>query len=162
MSKNDVSKKVEELLKEFLNNKNLSIYKIEYKKLGKEWNLDVYIEKPEGSDEEFVNIEECEMVNRYLSDKLDQADLIPHQYTLSVNSPGLDRELIKAEDFTRYRGRMVELNLYEQLDGVKQFEGVLIGLKDNNVLITANANGKDNVIEIPRNKIAKINLAVVF
>lgn len=162
MSKNDVSSKVQEMINDFLNEKNLSIYKIDYKKVGKDWNLDVYIDKISDSEDGFVTIEECEMVNRYLSDKLDKEDIIPHQYTLSVNSPGLDRELITEYDFKRFKGHIVEVKLYEPIDKMKQFEGILQGLKDDVVLITVSKKNKEEYIEIPRNKIAKINLSVIF
>ncbi len=162
MSKKDISSKVQEMIVDFLKDNNLSIYKIDYKKVGKEWNLDVYIDNISDSEERSITIEECEMVNRYLSDKLDKVDIIPHQYNLSVNSPGLDRELISQRDFERFKGRIVEVKLYEPMDKMKQFEGILQGLKDDIVLIIVRKNNKEELIEIPKNKIAKINLSVIF
>lgn len=162
MSKNDISSKVQEMIVDFLKDNNLSIYKIDYKKVGKEWNLDVYIDNISDSEERSITIEECEMVNRYLSDKLDKVDIIPHQYNLSVNSPGLDRELISQRDFERFKGRIVEVKLYEPINKMKQFEGTLQGLKDDIVLIIVRKNNKEELIEIPKNKIAKINLSVIF
>ena len=162
MAKNDVSTRVSEMLKEFLGANDLCIYKIDYKKLGKDWNLDIYIDKNSETEDDFVSIEECEKVSKFLSDRLDKVDIIPHQYTLSVNSPGLDRELINEVDFIRYKDRVVEVKLYENIDGLKQFEGTLLGLEDGIVLIKILKNNKDELIKIPKNKIAKINLAVVF
>lgn len=162
MSKNDISSKVHEMIVDFLKDNNHSIYKIDYKKVGKEWNLDVYIDNISDSEERSITIEECEMVNRYLSDKLDKVDIIPHRYNLSVNSPGLDRELISQRDFERFKGRIVEVKLYEPMDKMKQFEGTLQGLKDDIVLIIVRKNNKEELIEIPKNKIAKINLSVIF
>lgn len=162
MAKNDVATRVSEMLKYFLDANDLCIYKIDYKKLGKGWNLDIYIDKNSETEDDFVSIEECEKVSKFLSDKLDKEDIIPHQYTLSVNSPGLDRELINEIDFIRYKDRAVEVKLYENIDGLKQFEGTLLGLEDGIVLIKILKNNKDELIKIPKNKIAKINLAVVF
>ena len=45
MAKNDVATRVSEMLKDFLDANDLCIYKIDYKKLGKGWNLDIYIDK---------------------------------------------------------------------------------------------------------------------
>lgn len=162
MAKNDISSKVEAMLELFLEENALCIYKIDYKKVGKDWNLDVYLDKPEGSEEEFVNVDECELVNRFLGDELDKMDIIPHQYTLSVASAGLDRELIREDDFRRYAGRTVEVKLYEQLDGSKQFEGILEKLENDIVTITIFYKNKEKKLDIPYAKIAKINLAVVF
>ena len=162
MAKNDVATRVSEMLKDFLDANDLCIYKIDYKKLGRGWNLDIYIDKNSETEDDFVSIEECEKVSKFLSYKLDKEDIIPHQYTLSVNSPGLDRELINEIDFIRYKDRAVEVKLYENIDGLKQFEGTLLGLEDGIVLIKILKNNKDELIKIPKNKIAKINLAVVF
>ena len=57
---------------------------------------------------------------------------------------------------------MVEVRLYEQLEGRKQFEGILEKLENGIVTITVIDNNKEKNLEIERAKIAKINLAVVF
>lgn len=159
MAKVDVIGRVQELLAEFISGKDLEIYNVEYRKEGPEWKLRVYLDKPEGSETEFVNIEECEEVNRYLSDKLDEIELIDRKYTIEVSSPGMDRELIHDRDFQRFAGRVVEVRLYEPLNGQKNFEAVLLGRTDEDV-IQFDVEGE--TLEIPHKKISKINLAVIF
>ena len=99
MAKQDVAARIEDLLNEYLTGKELEIYNIEYKKEGKDWKLRVYLDKPIDCDTEYVDINECEEVTRFLSDKLDEENFIERSYTLEVSSPGLDRELIKPSDF---------------------------------------------------------------
>lgn len=159
MAKVDVIGRVQELLAEFISGKDLEIYNVEYRKEGPEWKLRVYLDKPEDSETEFVNIEECEEVNRYLSDKLDEIELIDRKYTIEVSSPGMDRELIHDRDFQRFAGRVVEVRLYEPLKGQKNFEGVLLGRTEEDV-IQLDVDGER--MEIPHKKISKINLAVIF
>lgn len=159
MAKVDVIGRVQELLAEFISGKDLEIYNVEYRKEGPEWKLRVYLDKPEDSETEFVNIEECEEVNRYLSDKLDEIELIDRKYTIEVSSPGMDRELIHDKDFQRFAGRVVEVRLYEPLNGQKNFEGVLLGRTEEDV-IQLDVDGER--MEIPHKKISKINLAVIF
>lgn len=159
MAKVDVIGRVQELLAEFIGGKDLEIYNVEYRKEGPEWKLRVYLDKPEESETEFVNIEECEEVNRYLSDKLDEMELIDRKYTIEVSSPGMDRELIHDRDFQRFAGRVVEVRLYEPLNGQKNFEAVLLGRTDEDV-IQFDVEGEN--LEIPHKKISKINLAVIF
>ena len=118
----------------------------------------MFLDKTMDAENEYVSIEECEDVTRFLSDKLDELDLIDRSYNLEVSSPGLDRELIKDTDYVRFAGREVEVKTYEQISGKKNFDGVLVG-KDNGI-VTIEV-GKDR-IEIPENKISKINLAVIF
>ena len=150
--------RVEELLKEYLEDKELELYKLVYKKEGKAWVLRVILDKPEQSEQEYVDIEECEALARWLSEKLDELDVIDRAYNLEVCSPGLDRELIKDSDFTRFAGRLVEVKTYEPVNGTKNFEGTLVGKADG--IITINVG--DEAVELNEKKISKINLAIVF
>ena len=150
--------RVEELLKEYLEDKELELYKLVYKKEGKAWVLRVILDKPEQSEQEYVDIEECEALARWLSEKLDELDVIDRAYNLEVCSPGLDRELIKDSDFTRFAGRLVEVKTYEPVNGTKNFEGTLVGKADGIVTI----NVGDEAVELNEKKISKINLAIVF
>ncbi|MBR2541124.1 MAG: ribosome maturation factor RimP [Mogibacterium sp.] len=158
MAREDISAKVAAILDGYLDGKELEIYRIVYKKEGPDWILRVFLDKTMDAENEYVSIEECEDVTRFLSDKLDELDLIDRSYNLEVSSPGLDRELIKDTDYVRFAGREVEVKTYEQISGKKNFDGVLVG-KDNGI-VTIEV-GKDR-IEIPENKISKINLAVIF
>ena len=158
MAKEDAAGKVSLLLAPYLEEKDLELCRAEYKKEGKEWVLRVFLDKPAGSESEYVSIEECEDVTRWLSDILDKDDFIDRSYNLEVSSPGLDRELIKESDYERFKGRIVEVKTYEQLNGSKEHEGTLLGKEDGIVKIEENGN----MLEIPADKISKINLAVVF
>ena len=74
IAKEDVVCRVNELAEEYICGRDLEIYNVEYRKEGPEWKLRVYLDKPADCEQEFVNIEECEEVNRYLSEKLDELD----------------------------------------------------------------------------------------
>ncbi len=158
MHKEEIRSKIEEMLSDYLAEKDLEIYQIQYKKEGPDWKLKLVLDKTENAEDEYVNIEECEDVSRFLSDKLDDEDFIDRAYLLEVSSPGLDRELIKDSDFRRFAGRPVEIKLYEAIDGNKKLEGTLIG-KDGDI-VKVEADGQ--TIELQAKKISKINLAVIF
>ena len=158
MRKEDIIKKVTEILNEYLEKMDLDIYKIEYKKEGPDWKLRVILDKPETSENEYVSIEECEDVTRYLNKKLDEEDFMSKSYFLEVSSPGLDRELIKDSDFRRFAGHKVDIKLYEPINGNKILEGNLIGKEDGVINIDVDGDR----LSIDENKVAKISLAVVF
>ena len=158
MAKEDISARVTALLEEYTEGRDLDIYRVTYKKEGPDWVLRVFLDKPMGAESEYVSIEECEDATRYLSDKLDELDLIERSYNLEVSSPGLDRELIKDTDFIRFAGRLVEVKTYGQIDGSKNFEGTLVG-KEGDIVIIDTGRKK---LEIPSDKISKIYLAIVF
>ena len=158
MAREDIPAKVTSLLDEFTEGRELEIYNVIYKKEGPGWVLRVFLDKPMGAESEYVSIEECEEATRYLSDKLDELDIIDRSYNLEVSSPGLDRELIRESDFVRFAGREVEVKTYQQIEGSKNFSGTLVARQDDTVII--DVGGKK--LEIPSDKISKINLAIVF
>ena len=158
MAREDISARVAGMLDEYLADRELEIYRVTYRKEGRDWILRVFLDKTADSESEYVSIEECEDVTRYLSDRLDEEDFIDRSYNLEVSSPGLDRELIKDSDYVRFAGRTVEIRTYEQIAGSKNFEAVLIG-RDDGVVTVETGSGR---LEIPYDKISKINLAVIF
>jgi ribosome maturation factor RimP len=158
MAKEDISARVTEMLMPFLEENGLDIYKVEYKKEGPAWVLRVCLDKPAGAESEYVSIDDCEKVNVWLSEALDEKNMIDRSYNLEVSSAGLDRELLKESDFVRFAGREVEVKTYEQINGSKSHEGILIGKEDGIVTIDTGSGE----LAVPADKIAKINLAVVF
>jgi ribosome maturation factor RimP len=158
MAKEDIGAKVTEMLMPFLSENGLDIYKVEYKKEGPSWVLRVCLDKPADAESEYVSIDECEKVTVWLSEELDKNDIISRSYNLEVSSAGLDRELIKDSDYVRFAGRPVEVKTFEQINGSKSHEGVLLG-KENGIVTIDSGAGE---LAVPADKIAKINLAVVF
>ena len=83
-----IEEKVEELVKEKIENIGYSLYDVEYAKEGPNYYLRIYIDKPDG-----IDLNDCEKVNDEINDLLDQADYIKDQYFLEVSSPGIERIL---------------------------------------------------------------------
>ena len=158
MAKEDIGAKVTEMLMPFLSENGLDIYKVEYKKEGPSWVLRVCLDKPADAESEYVSIDECKKVTVWLSEELDKNDIISRSYNLEVSSAGLDRELLKDSDYVRFAGRPVEVKTFEQINGSKSHDGVLLG-KENGIVTIDSGAGE---LAIPADKIAKINLAVVF
>lgn len=156
--KEEIIGKITELVEDYIKGRDLEVYMVGYRKTGPDWKLKVILDKPADSPDEYVNITECEDVARFLGDSLDQLDIIDNKYILEVESPGMDRELLKDEDFTRFAGREVEVKLYKALDGIKQFDGILKGLEDGKIIIETDDGQK----AFSRQEVSKINLAVVF
>ena len=96
-------KKAEELLLPMMEENGFELVDVEYVKEGGSWYLRAYIDKPGG-----IAINDCELISRALSDKLDEEDFIEDSYILEVSSPGLGRPLKKEKDFQRNLGEEVE------------------------------------------------------
>jgi ribosome maturation factor RimP len=106
---------------------------------------------------------DCERVSQQLSVILDVEDLIPGPagYVLEVSSPGMDRALKNARDFTRFRGRLAKIVTAEPVGDAKFFEGRLAGVTDGKVRI-ATQGKQAKTVEIPLEAIRKANLVVEF
>jgi ribosome maturation factor RimP len=113
---------------------------IEYHPQGRRSMLRVYIDTPEG-----VSVDDCERASRQISSALDVDDPIRGQYVLEVSSPGLDRPLFTAEHFRRFSGNRVKLRVSPPLDGRRNFSGVLLGMRDDAVVVAQ----EDEEVEIP-------------
>ena len=122
--------RTEEILIPIVADAGVEIYDVEYVKEGSDWYLRVYIDKPEG-----VNINDCEVVNRALSAKMDELDFIDDAYILQVSSPGLGRSLKKERHFEKSIGQEVEVKTYKAIDKEKQFVGILQSYEDGVITI---------------------------
>ncbi len=121
MSKREVyEQKTEELITPFVEDKGFELVDVEYVKEGGNWYLRAYIDKPGG-----ITVDDCEVISRSLSDKLDEEDFIEGAYILEVSSPGLGRPLKKEKDFVRNMGQEVELRTYRAIEKQKEFRGIL-------------------------------------
>ncbi|WP_085992381.1 ribosome maturation factor RimP [Oceanobacillus senegalensis] len=152
-----VTKTTEELVQPILQKKELELVDIEYVKEGKNWFLRVYIDKPGG-----VDIIECGEVSEQLSEKLDEKDPIKDPYFLEVSSPGVERPLKTKDDFEKNVNQNVYIKLYEQIDGEKEYEGILKEFQNDVLTVEYKVKTRKKQVEIPFDKIAKARLAVVF
>ena len=92
--------------------------------------LRVYIDGPRG-----VNVDDCAAVSRQLSALLDVEDPLPGSYSLEVSSPGLDRPLVKPEDFKRFIGEAVKVKMHQPILGRKNFSGRLVEVAADHVVV---------------------------
>ncbi len=98
----------------------------------------------EPSDGRRMSVEDCANISRNLAPVLEVADPIATAYNLEVSSPGIDRPLTKAEDFTRFQGLEAKLTLKLPHEGRKRFQGIIgaaadtahITIKQDDTLLT--------------------------
>jgi ribosome maturation factor RimP len=95
--------------------------------------LQVMAERP---DTRQLDLADCEVISRRLSDWLDSNDPIEGSYRLEVSSPGIDRPLTRPNDYVDWAGYEARISLREPRDGRKQFSGTLQGVDGENVKLT--------------------------
>lgn len=81
----------------------------------------------ERRDEAAMTVEDCAEISRSISAVLDVADPIAGAYALEISSPGIDRPLVRPEDYDRFAGFEARVELSAPLDGRKRFRGRLLG-----------------------------------
>jgi len=155
MSKGKVSTVVTDLISGFLDENNYELVEVEFVKEGTERYLRILIDKEGG-----VSLDDCQLVSQFISRELDKKDPIEENYFLEVSSPGIERVLRKDEDYEKYKGKKVDVKLYQTINGQKNFTGKLLGLDKNIVKIISDITGDE--ISISREKIALIKLIVEF
>lgn len=155
MAKRDnYEKRTERLLEPILIENNFELYDVEYVKEGSNWYLRTFIDKEGG-----IDVEDCVLVSRELSDLLDKEDFIPDAYILEVSSPGLGRQLKKDKHFDRSIGEEVEIKLYRPIDKQKEWIGILISY--NSDVLTLQIE-EETQMDILRKDIAMVRLTFDF
>jgi ribosome maturation factor RimP len=89
----------------------------------------------ERRDRRGMTVEDCARISRELSQVLDEADPITDDYLLEVSSPGIDRPLVRAQDYRRFSGHEAKLELDAPVDGRKRFQGNIAGVDGDSVVV---------------------------
>lgn len=89
----------------------------------------------ERKDQRAMTLDDCELISETVSALLDVHDPIKERYALEVSSPGIDRPLIKPNDFVRYVGYEAKVDLKELHEGRRKAQGMLRAASDKEITI---------------------------
>jgi ribosome maturation factor RimP len=106
--------------------------------------LQIMAERDDGS----FTIDDCESFSKAFSPMLDVADIISAKYQLEISSPGIDRPLVRAQDFENWADHEAKIEMAVPLAGRKRFKGVLEGYSDGEVRLYIDnpEGGKDKLL----------------
>ncbi len=153
-----VKKKAEEICRELvlpiIEAKKFELVDVEYVKEGGNYYLRVYMDKDGG-----ITIDDCVTVSEELSIKLDENDPISESYSLEVSSRGVERPLKTENDFVRCKGEMVEVKLFEPIDGKRIFKGNLDSFNENEIVIK---ESNKEIMKFNKNKVVYIKRVLKF
>ncbi len=152
--RDDYEAKATELIMPIIESNHYELVDLEYVKEGSSKYLRAYIDKPGG-----ITVEDCEIVSRAFSDKLDEKDFIDEAYILEVSSPGLGRPFKKDKDFERNLNEEVELKLYRAVEHQKDYVGLLRAYDKEKVMIELEDG---SMKEFERSNLAIIRQTVYF
>jgi ribosome maturation factor RimP len=120
---------------------------------GRQSTLRIYIDSENG-----ITVEDCADVSHQVSAVLDVEDPISVAYSLEVSSPGLDRPLFTAAQFTQFIGEEVSLVLRIAMQNRRKWQGIIKTVDGE--MITVTVEEKDEVFAL--SNIQKANLVPHF
>lgn len=153
-----ITEQIEKIVQPITSELALELVDVEFLKEGRNWFLRVYVDNPEAP----IDIDQCALVSEKLSEILDQLDPIEQNYFLEVSSPGAERPLKKEKDYEKAIGKFIYIKTYEPVEDAKEFEGYLKSYDDEQVEIEIKIKTRRKIINIPKDKVAVIRLAIDF
>ena len=103
-----------------------------------------------------ITVDHCAEASRTLSAILDVEDPIAGGYQLEVSSPGIDRPLVRLDDYRRLSGHEAKIEMHDVIGGRKRFRGTLAGVDGDCVKI--DLKGDEGLSELPFDGIAAAKL----
>jgi ribosome maturation factor RimP len=146
-----VASKIEEIAHRVAASEGLELVEVEVKGGGIHRFVRISIDKPEG-----VSHADCELMSHQVGTILDVEDVVPGgQYTLEVSSPGVERKLLKPNDYERFLGKKAKITLREPVDGRRNWEGTLAGIEDGLIRLDLE---RGDPLRFPFEQVQKANL----
>jgi ribosome maturation factor RimP len=110
----------------------------------------------ERADEQMMTVDDCATVSHTVSALLDVADPIPTAYQLEVSSPGIDRPLVRREDYERFAGFEAKIEMLTPQAGKKRFRGRLLGVEEDAAKLQV---GGEQIL-LPLSQVARAKLVL--
>lgn len=143
-----IEEKVENLIKQNIEELGYELYDVEYVKEVKDYFLRIYIDSKKG-----IDLNDCEKVSNSITELLDKEDVIPEQYFLEVSSPGVERILKREKHLTDNIGNEIQIKLFKPFEGQKQYKGMLKSFDEAKIEII---DQNEKQINIDRKNISQI------
>ena len=152
----DVKEKIRQLAEPVVVSEGIELIHVECVKMHARWIIRLFLDKENG-----VTLADCANISNQLGDLFDIREVIKGAYTLEVSSPGFDRPMSRDQDFVKYKNSKVNIKTSIKIEGIKNFHGILLDYIEEagQKLVLIDIAGK--IHRIPKQDIAKANLADV-
>jgi ribosome maturation factor RimP len=153
-------KTIESKIEEALSARGYALVRIQISGIKKK-TLQIMLER---TDENTLSVDDCSKASRLISVLMDVENPIPDPYILEVSSAGLERPLVKPQDFRRFCHNNIIVLTHLPVEGRKKFQGCLTEADDNQITLDlpkSSGNGIDKVV-IELENIRNARLAANF
>jgi ribosome maturation factor RimP len=82
-----------------------------------------------------MGIDDCSRLSRALSPVFDLEDPIQGEYDLEISSPGIDRPLMRLEDFERFIGFDAKLETAAPINNQRRWKGVIKAVQGEDITL---------------------------
>src|SRR6056297_449573 len=120
--------------------------------------VQIMAERPDGT----MSVSDCETVSHAVSPALDVDDPIDRAYHLEISSPGIDRPLVRPQDFTRWAGYEAKVEMAVPIEGRKRYRGMIEGAEGATAVIRLPdaPEGADPLARLPIGDIGEARLVL--
>lgn len=150
---------LEEQLKNALNETvekhSMYIDMLSYKRKGKEFILEIYVEREDMSS---IDLDAIVALSEDISAKLDEIDLIKDNYCLDVSTSGTEKPINDFSKFPLLVGKYMELRLINPIKGQNIFVGTLESVEDGVLTISYREKTRTLNVKVDINNINKAKL----
>ena len=100
--------------------------------------------------EDGVTVETCANATRAAQNIIKLENLIDHDYNIEVSSPGINRPLFNLNDFIKFEGEKINVELKKKINNKKRFTGTYSVIKERIVFLNENDATKISIEDIKK------------
>ncbi len=143
-------------IEKLLNELNYDLYTFNFKKKGGGMTLEIIIDSVDP-----ISMDDIVSVSNKISEYLDNHDFTNNNYTLDVSSLGAEKP-INLNNINKYINKYIYFHLITPINGENCYEGDLISVNDNKIIIEIKIKTRRKRIEINKNNIDECRLSIKF
>ncbi len=113
----------------------------------------------ERSDSKPMTVQDCVTISHIATAKLESKNVPPDTYTLEVTAPGLDRPLVRHEDFERFSGQLAVVDLQAPMEGKQRFLGRIVRITGRDPDAELELATSSGPVRVPVRRIAEARLS---
>ncbi len=122
--------KLSELLSPIVEDLGYRFWGLEYQVRKADALLRIYIDHENG-----ISVDDCAKVSHEVAGILDVEEPITMAYILEVSSPGMDRILFSANQFSEFIGEDVKMKLNQMVDKRRKIKGKIVSVEGEQITI---------------------------
>lgn len=119
-----------QLIQPVIEDMGFVLWGVEYMPQKKNAILRVFIDHENG-----IGVDDCANCSREISGLLEVEDPIKSAYVLEVSSPGIDRVLFSANQFSQYIDEKVQVKLAQPVDGARNVKGIIKAVENDQIVV---------------------------